>query len=68
MAATLEELKANIDAAVVPGFRARLLARGQARAMIWRDGALPEEAPNFGSELSDHLLSYGYSLLQHGLR
>lgn len=45
MAATLEELKANIDAAVVPGFRARLLARGQARAMIWRDGALPEEAP-----------------------
>lgn len=68
MAATLEELKANIDAAVVPGFRARLLARGQARAMIWRDGALPEEAPNFGSELSDDLLSYGYSLLQHGLR
>ncbi|MDO8775720.1 MAG: DEAD/DEAH box helicase [Burkholderiaceae bacterium] len=68
MAATLEELKANIDAAVVPGFRARLLARGQARAMIWRDGALPEDAPNFGAELSDDLLSYGYSLLQHGLR
>lgn len=68
MAATLEELKANIDAAVVPGFRAKLLARGQARAMIWRDGALPEDAPNFGAELSDDLLSYGYSLLQHGLR
>jgi len=68
MAATLEELKANIDAAVVPGFRARLLARGQARAMIWRDGSLPEDAPNFGADLSDDLLSYGYSLLQHGLR
>jgi len=68
VAATLEELKANIDAAVVPGFRARLLARGQARAMIWRDGSLPEDAPNFGAELSDDLLSYGYSLLQHGLR
>ena len=68
MAATLEELRANIDAAVVPGFRARLLARGQARAMIWRDGVLPEDAPNFGAELSDDLLSYGYSLLQHGLR
>lgn len=68
MAATLEELKTDIDAAVVPGFRARLLARGQARAMIWRDGALPEDAPNFGAELSGDLLSYGYSLLQHGLR
>ncbi|CAJ0797128.1 DEAD/DEAH box helicase [Ralstonia holmesii] len=68
MAATLEELRANIDAAIVPGFRARLLARGQARGMIWRDGVLPEEAPNFGIELSDDLLSYGYSLLLHGLR
>jgi len=68
MAATLEELKANIDAAVVPGYRARLLARGQARAMIWRDGTLPQDAPNFGAELSDDLLAYGYSLLQHGLR
>ena len=68
MAATLEELRANIDAAVVPGFRARLLARGQARGMIWRDGLLPEDAPNFGAELSDDLLSFGYSLLLHGLR
>lgn len=68
MAATLEELRANIDAAVVPGFRARLLARGQARGMIWRDGLLPQDAPNFGAELSDDLLSYGYSLLLHGLR
>jgi superfamily II DNA/RNA helicase len=68
VAATLEELRANIDEAVVPGFRARLLARGQARGMIWRDGGLPEDAPNFGAELSDDLLSYGYSLLSHGLR
>lgn len=68
MAATLEEVRASIDAAVVPGFRARLLARGQARGMIWRDGLLPQEAPNFGAELSDDLLSYGYSLLLHGLR
>lgn len=36
--------------------------------MIWRDGVLPEGAPNYGSELSDDLLSYGYSLLLHGLR
>lgn len=68
MAATLDELRANIEAAVVPGFRARLLARGQARGMIWREGVLPEDSPNFGAELSDELLSYGYSLLLHGLR
>jgi hypothetical protein len=68
MAATLEKVRANIDAAIMPGFRARLLSRGQARGMIWRDGVLPEDAPNFGIELSDDLLSYGYSLLLHGLR
>ena len=36
--------------------------------MIWREGLLPQDAPNFGAELSDDLLSYGYSLLLHGLR
>ena len=68
MASTLEELQANIDSAITPGFRYKLLARGQSRGMIWRDGVLPEDAPNYGSELSDDLLSYGYSLLLHGLR
>lgn len=68
MAVTLEELRANIEAALMPGFRARLLARGQARAMIWRDGVLPENAPNFSTDLSEDLLSYGYSLLIHALR
>jgi superfamily II DNA/RNA helicase len=68
MASTLEELQANIDVAITPGFRYKLLARGQSRGMIWRDGALPEDAPNYSPELSDDLLSYGYSLLLHGLR
>jgi superfamily II DNA/RNA helicase len=68
MASTLEEVGANIDAAVAPGFRAKMLARGQARAMIWRQGLLPESAPGFSPDLSTDLLSYGYSLLLHGLR
>jgi len=68
MASTLQELRANITAAVKPGFRAKLLARGQARAMIWREGTLPDNAPSFSPDLSDDLLSYGYSLLLHGLR
>lgn len=68
MASTLEELRANIEAAVTPGFRHKLLAQGQSRGMIWREGILPPDAPNFSPELSDDLLSYGYSLLMQGLR
>lgn len=36
--------------------------------MIWRDGTLPPDAPNFSLELSDDLLGYGYSLLLQGMR
>lgn len=68
MATTLEELKANIEAAITPGYRQQLLARGQARGMIWRAGLLPIDAPNFSPQLSEDLLSFGYSLLLHGLR
>lgn len=68
MASTLEELKANIEAAVIPGFRHKLLAQGQSRGMIWREGVLPPGAPKYSPDLSDDLLSYGYSLLMHGLR
>ncbi len=68
MATTLEELQANIEAAVTPGYRQKLLARGQARGMIWRAGLLPIDAPHFSPELSEDLLSFGYSLLLHGLR
>lgn len=68
MASTLDQLRVNIEAAVTPGFRHKLLARGQSRGMIWREGILPPDAPNFSPELSDDLLSFGYSLLLHGLR
>jgi hypothetical protein len=44
---TLEELEAVVDEAVTPGFRERLLSKGQARSIIWRDGRLPEGAPRF---------------------
>ncbi|NNA13702.1 DEAD/DEAH box helicase [Pseudomonas lundensis] len=68
MASTLEELQTHIELATQPGFRHQLLARGQSRAMIWREGILPPDAPNFSPELSEDLLSYGYSLLTHALR
>lgn len=62
-----EELEQAIREATRAGFRGRLLARGEARGMIWRDGATPEGAQDFGPSLSEDLLSYGYSLLESGL-
>jgi len=68
MASTIEELESDISQAISPGFRGRLLDRGQARSMIWKDGVLPQNAPGFSSELSYDLLSYGYSLFGMGIR
>jgi superfamily II DNA/RNA helicase len=68
MSFSTAELEASINEAVTPGFREKLLARGQSRAMIWRDGELPPDAPVYSQVLSYDLLAYGYSLLSHGLR
>ena len=68
MASTLEELRSNIQAAVQPGYREQLLARGQARGMIWLAGVLPIDAEDYSPQLSEDLLSFGYTLLLHGLR
>lgn len=68
MASSIEEIEANIAQAIAPGFREKLLARGQSRSMIWRDGVLPDDSPRFSTFLTYDLLSYGYSLLSLGLR
>jgi superfamily II DNA/RNA helicase len=68
MATTVETIEADIAVASVPGFRGRLIARGQARAMIWTDGVLPPGAPEFSDRLSYDLHSYGYAMLGLGLR
>jgi hypothetical protein len=68
MPTTIEAIEAAINEAVTPGFRGRLLARGQARALIWRDGVLPPDAPGFSRLLSYDLHSYAYALLIQGLR
>lgn len=68
MPTTPEAIAADIAEAATAGFRGRLIARGQARAIIWRDGALPPGAPPFAPQLSYDLHSYGYALLGLGLR
>ena len=64
----LEETQNLVRAALEPEYRGKLLARGQARAMIWRAGKLPPNPPEFSSHLSYDLLSYGCSLLSLGIR
>lgn len=68
MPTTPEAITADIVEAATAGFRGRLIARGQARAIIWRDGELPPDAPAFAPQLSYDLHSYGYALLGIGLR
>lgn len=59
---------AQIEEALTPEFRASLLARGQARSMIWRGGELPADSPEFSPNLSYDLLSYGFALITQGLQ
>nr|WP_298411753.1 DEAD/DEAH box helicase [uncultured Halomonas sp.] len=64
----LEEVQRIVGQALEPGYRGRLLARGQARAMIWRNGQLPPGAPRFTASLSYDLMGYGHALLSLGIR
>ncbi|MEC8575402.1 MAG: DEAD/DEAH box helicase, partial [Pseudomonadota bacterium] len=63
MPTTPEAIIAAISEATTAGFRGSLIARGQARAIIWREGVLPPDSPNFDPRLSYDLNSYGYALL-----
>src|SRR5690349_5380473 len=67
MPGRVDDIERAIRQATQPGFRGRLLARGEARAMIWRGGQIPDGAQQFDPSLSEDLLSYGYALLEHGL-
>jgi len=63
-----EELEGDVAEAATAGFRGRLIARGQARAMIWRGGVLPPGAPEFAPSLTHDLQCYGYALLHIAFR
>ncbi|MFH5151414.1 DEAD/DEAH box helicase [Enterobacter cloacae complex sp. 2024EL-00229] len=68
MPITPEKIAETITEAISAGFRGRLIARGQARAIIWRDGILPPDAPAFATQLSYDLMSHGYTLFGLGMR
>ena len=64
---TVEELNEFLSAATQSSIRGRLLDRGEARAIIRREGQLPEDAPAFGETLDADLSELGFSLLRASL-
>ncbi len=68
MAESVEQLAERIAKATQPGFRERLLDKGLARGMIWRDGVLPAGSPAFPDSLTEDLLDYAHTVLNMALR
>ncbi|MEE9454685.1 MAG: DEAD/DEAH box helicase [Paracoccaceae bacterium] len=64
---SIEEIEAFITQALDPSFRGQLVARGEARAIIRRNGDLPSDAPNFASSIEADLADYGFSVLDAAL-
>jgi DEAD/DEAH box helicase len=62
------DIVARLDSLTTPGYRENLLAKGLARGLVWRDGQLPPEAPNFPPDLTTDLLDHGFVLLGNSLR
>ncbi|CAG4911210.1 DEAD/DEAH box helicase [Paraburkholderia saeva] len=64
---TIDELTAFLTQVAADGARGRLQARGEARALIRRDGLLAEDAPAFGDSIDSDLAEYAFSLLRASL-
>ena len=63
MAQNPEVINGALTALIEPQTRGRLLARGLARGMVWRDGVVPESAQEFSASLTPDLLDFGYGVL-----
>ena len=63
MAQNPEAINQALTALIEPQARGRLLARGLARGMVWRDGIVPEGAQDFSASLTPDLLDFGYGVL-----
>jgi hypothetical protein len=68
MPESLEEMLAQAKLATQPDFRGKLLSRGAARGLVWKNGQLPLGSPGFAATLSEDLGHYGFGMLSLGLR
>jgi len=57
---TVEELEGFLTATTREGVRGRLLARGEARAIMRDAGQLPLDAPPFAQTIDTDLAEYGF--------
>lgn len=62
------DITSELTTLIEPGHRERLLARGLARGLIWENGRLPPEAPEFSKSLTTDLLDHGFHILGLALR
>lgn len=67
MAQNPEVISQTLAALIQPDARGRLLARGLARGMVWREGVVPEGAQDFSASLTPDLLDFGYGILSLAL-
>lgn len=65
---TTDELVVRLTEMTQTGTRDQLLARGLARGMIWDEGELPSDGPQFSESLTNDLLNHGFSVLGCALR
>ena len=64
---TVEELEEFLRTTTRENVRGRLLARGEARAVMRDDGQLPADAPPFAATIDTDLADYGFSVLRAAL-
>jgi hypothetical protein len=64
----IEQLEGSLREALETGYRNDLLAKGQSRSIIMKNGVLPEGHPHYPKALSYNLLSFGYGLFSLALK
>jgi hypothetical protein len=64
---SIEEIELLLERALQPDARGKLIARGEARAIIRRAGELPLDAPQFAVSLDADLADHGFSILDAAL-
>ena len=68
MPETPTDLRKRLQEATRPGILGRLLDRGLARGMIWREGVVPRGGPPFSANLTQNLLDYAHTIIATALR
>lgn len=64
---SIEEIELLLQKALQPEARGKLIARGEARAIIRRAGKLPLDAPKFAVYIDADLADHGFSILDAAL-